>query len=190
MERWGGGGALTRIKLKPNMVGAIGDWTSEYVIGPGVVAAFEREGLSGWSAETVLNSNTRLPHPEFVQIFSDSFSRPGVIDCSVERIRSDFASEDGRLRHLGCLSYAAAHLADLPDFARTAEPWGGWNGSPSWVVSSRVANAFAAHKLRGWTFRPVLTTESDLYRQYLDQWQALCEWVADSSRSEFDGGRW
>lgn len=184
------GFALTRVELKPNMAGAIGDWTTEYVVGRGIVEAFEQEGLSGWSAKSVLNPKTRSNHADFVQLYSDVVLRPAAIDCSVERIQSEVPEEEGCLRHLGCLSYAAADLAGQPDFIRTAEPWGGWSGWPSWVVSSRVPKVFTARKLRGWAFRPVLTTESRLYRQYLDRWQILCELVAGSASSDFDGGRW
>ncbi|MDJ0784884.1 MAG: hypothetical protein QNJ22_23160 [Desulfosarcinaceae bacterium] len=184
------GFGLTRIKLKPNMVGAIGQWTLEYIIGSAVFQVFEQAQFSGWSAKPVLNLRTQSPFSEVVQLFSDAVLSPCTIDCSVERIQSAFPEEDGHLRHLGCLSYPAAALEDVPDFARTAEPWGGWNGLSSWVVSARVADAFAAHKLRGWAFRPVMVTESDLYRHYLQAWQVLCEAVARSQRSEFDGGRW
>ncbi len=184
------GFALTRIRLKPNMVGAIGEWTEEYVIGSAVVKVFEQAKFTGWSVKPVLNLKTQSPHPDFVQIFSDAILSAVMIDCSVERIKSAYPEENGHLRHLGCLSYPTIALENIPDFARTAEPWGGWHGQSSWVVSSRVAKAFTEHKLRGWAFRPVMVTESDLYRQYLEEWQVLCEAVARSTRSTFDGGRW
>jgi hypothetical protein len=184
------GFALSRIPLKPNGVGAIGDWTAEYVIGSAVARVFEQAGLTGWSVKPVLNLSTQSPQPGFAHLFSDTLMAPAGIDCSVERIQSAFPEEDGALRHLGCLSYPASALESTPDFSRTAEPWGGWHGLCSWIVSARVVKACTESKLRGWAFRPVLIAESDLYRQYLGQWRLLCQAVSESGLSQFDGGRW
>ncbi len=182
--------ALTHIRLKPNMVGAIGDWTQEYVIGSGVARAFQKAKLSGLSLLSVRNSKTGAPHEGFSQIFSDSILKPAVIDCSVERIKSQFPSENGHLRHMGCLSYTAANLEGTTDFSRTAEPWGGWHGWPLWVVRAKVKELFTKEKLRGWAFGPVLTTNTDLYSDYLRQWERLCRLVGQCTKSKFDGGRW
>ena len=184
------GFVLTRIALKPNMVGAIGEWTQEYVIGSGVARAFEKENFNRWWVKPVMNPKTQSPYSEFFQIFTDTVMQPAAIDCSVERIQSERPEENGQLRHLGCLSYAKEDLQGQADFARTAEPWGSWHGQPSWVVRSRVARAFVSHKLRGWAFRPVLGLKSDLCRKYLYQWQVLWGLVAKCSRCKFDGGRW
>lgn len=182
--------ALTHIRLKPNMIGGIGDWTQEYVIGAGVARAFQKAKLSGLSLLSVRNPKTGAPHEGFSQIFSDSILKPATIDCSVERIKSALASEDGQLRHLGCLAYAVTDLDDTTDFSRTAEPWGGWHGWPLWVVRAKVKEIFAKEKLRGWAFRPVLITNTDLYADYMRQWERLCRLVGQCTKSQFNGGRW
>ena len=181
---------LSRIALKPNMVGAIGDWTAEYVMGAAVVKAFADRGLTGYSLVPIAHPKSGATHEGFAQLFSDSVLGLATIDQSVERVRSAVASEDGQLRHLGCLSYPPGALASRPDFNRTAEPWAGWHGWPSWVVSSRVEETFRQSKLRGWHFRPVLETGSDLYERYDGLWRRLRALVASTTRSAMDGGRW
>lgn len=184
------GFALSRMTLGPNRVGAIDQWTGEYVIGKAVADVFRQAGLTGWNLMPVLNPKTDDAYPDYFQLFSDVVMKPATIDCSVDLIRSEYPEEDGHLRHLGCLSYPAKHLQNMPDFTRTAEPWGGWFGQPVWVVSARVRDVFAAKKLKGWAFRPVLITESELYQCYLEQWQKLVGFIGKSSKSKLDGGRW
>lgn len=183
------GFSLARISLKPNMVGAIGDWTGEYVIGSAVADTFKSNNFSGVTFLPVCNPKTDAPHAEFCQIYGDSVLEPVEMDCSIERIQSDEPEENGKLRHLGCLSYREENLVDKPDFLRTAEPWGGWWGWPSWVVSCGVVNTFRERKLRGWAFRPVLVADSKLHSFYLSQWIHLNELVSQCSGSTFDGGR-
>jgi hypothetical protein len=182
--------ALSHILLKPNMVGAIGDWTQEYVVGSGVAQVFTSAGLTGFSLLPISHPKRRSPHERFFQLFCESILKPATLDCSVECIKDSTPEENGHLRHMGCLSYAESDLADTPDFSRTAEPWGGWHGWPLWVVRARVKQVFTAHKLRGWAFRPVLIQGTDLYGEYLAHWQHLCDVVAKCSRSKFDAGRW
>jgi hypothetical protein len=182
--------SLTRIALKPNMVGAVGDWTAEYVLGAGVQKTFADAALSGASFRPVANPRTGGTHDGFVHLFSDAILPPAVIDDSVERIQSRFAEEDGSLRHCGCLAYPRDALHHRPDFNRTAEPWAGWHGWPSWVVSARVRAVFGASKLRGWHFRPVLTIESDCYAEYAAKWRRLKAAVDATAKSKFDGGQW
>jgi len=183
--------SLTRITLKPNMVASIGDWTQEYVLAAGVVKTFIDAHLSGASFLPLMKMNAKahVARTDFVQLFSDAILRPAIVDASVERITSRLPAENGHLRHLGCLAYADSALQDRPDFNRTAEPWGGWHGWPSWVVSARVRDAFVASKLRGWHFRPVLVAKTALYAEYVEKWSALRAAVA-ASRSKMDGGRW
>lgn len=184
------GFTLSRNNLKPNMVGAIGDWTEEYVVGSGVAHAFENSGFSGFSLLPIFRANNRSPHEGFAQLFCNTILKAATIDCSVERITSPHLEEHGHLRHLGCLSYAQSDLVDTPDFCRRAESWAGWHGWPSWVVRAKVCQAFTAHKLRGWAFRPVLIRNSNLYAYYLGQWERLRRLVAQCTKSIFDGGRW
>jgi hypothetical protein len=171
------------------MVGEVGGWTDEYVVGSGVASVFNSRDFTGVTFLPVHNPKIGVPHAEFVHIYGDHVLGPAEIDCSIERIQADESGENGGLRHLGCLSYREEILQEKPDFLRTAEPWSGWWGWPSWVVSSRVANTFRERKLRGWAFRPVLVAESQLYSSYLSQWTRLCELVSQCSMSKFDGGR-
>jgi hypothetical protein len=108
----------------------------------------------------------------------------------VERIASTCPEEDGRLRHLGCLAYARHDLADRPDFNRTAEPWAGAWGWPSWVVSARVAAMLRAPAVRGWAFRPVVVEGTALDETYLRTWAQLRAIVAAAPAGRLDGGRW
>ena len=84
----------------------------------------------------------------------------------------------------------ARRIANVLIFNRTAEPWAGWHGWPSWVVTARVEQVFRAGKLRGWHFRPVLATESDLYADYAASWRTLRDIVRGTAKSRFEGGRW
>lgn len=177
---------LSRIALRPNTVGIIGDWTAEYVVGQAVADAFADAGLTGYTLVPIAHPKSGQPHEGWVQLFSDAVLGPATIDHSVERMQSD----DGQLRHLGCLSYPRAALAGRPDFNRTAEPWASAHGFPSWVVSRRVEEAFRQSKLRGWYFGPVLETGSDLYQQYDTLWRRLRALVASTAASKMDGGRW
>lgn len=181
--------SLTRIALKPNMVGAIGGWESEYVLGSAVERVFDSEAFSGLSFVPVNNPRTNAPHEGFHQLYSDDVLDPAIVDCSIERIQSDWPEEDGKLRHLGNLSYPEEALTNKADFLRTAEPWASWNGWPSWVVSRKVVDIFRDKKLRGWAFRPIILRESDIYSSYIEQWTYLNELISQYSRSEFDGGR-
>ena len=181
--------SMSKIRLKPNMVGSVGEHTPEYVIGPAVALAFRKAGFTGFSLKPITNPKTGLAYEDYFQIFSEAVLPPANIDSSVQRISSSMPEEDGQLRHLGCLSYNSSALLDRPDFNRTAEPWCGWDGWPAWVVTARVMQTFKDSKLRGWIFRPVLTTESDLYSDYLAHWRKLREAVEATAKSSMSGGR-
>ena len=182
--------SLSRIPLKPNMVGSVGDWTQEYVLGAAVAQAFTKARFTGYSLMPVRNPKTGGHHDGYSQLYSDAVLPPAVVDASVERLTRGAPSEVGQLRHLGCLAYKFPTLNGRPDFNRTAEPWGGWHGWPSWVVSARVEKTFKKGKLRGWHFRPVLYAGSALYSEYLAAWTELRARVEAAAKSQMDGGRW
>ena len=183
------GFVLHQVRIQSDVVAGIGGWTSECVIGSDVTKAFESGGLSGFQLVPVVNPKTGSPHSSCAQLFSESVLPPALIDASVERIRSRLKEEDGALRHLGCLSYAEGDLAGYPDFNRSAEPWAGWWGFPSWVVSARVATLFRRARLKGWHFRPVLERGTAVHDQYLAGWDKLAALVARGVRTNFHGGR-
>ena len=130
------------------------------------------------------------PWPDVAQLYSSSVLPPSARDASIQAVSSRVASENGKLRVLGCLAYDPSALEDIPDFSRTAEPWMGWWGWPSWIVSARVEKVFKQRQLRGWAFRPVLVTGTPLYDEYCDAWRRLRDRVRESARSQFEGGRW
>ena len=180
---------LSRVKVKPNYVSGVGEWTNEFLLGSGVQQVFATAGLSGYSLAPVANPKTGTPWPEIAQIYSTSVLPKSMRDASVDRIVSRFEEEDGKLRQLGCLAYEPGDLEGRPDFNRTGEPWMWW-GFPSWVVSSRVEQVFKQSGLRGWAFRPVFLAGSKLYREYLDAWDELRRLVSKTRKSKFEGGRW
>lgn len=184
------GFSLSHISMKPNMVGAIGDWTGEYVIGTGVASIFNKHEFPELSLIPITNQHANKPHENYFQIFSASILDSVVNDSSIERIKSDDPEENGKLRHLGCLTYHRKFLKEKADFLRSAEPWAGWWGWPSWVVSNKVVSKFKENKFRGWVFRPVLIYESELYSTYQSNWDYLNNLLSKYSRTTFDGGRW
>jgi hypothetical protein len=183
------GFVLSRIRAKPNSVSAIGDWTGEFAVGAASSQVLRDAACSGYVLEPI-GDGRRGMHAAHHQLFGDAVLPPARIDVSVERVTSAFAEEDGRLRHLGCLTYRAADLSDRPDLTRTAEPWAGAWGWPSWVVGARVAALLRAAGVRGWGFRPVLVDGSPLHSEYLRAWDRLRALVAAAPGSRLDGGRW
>ena len=88
------GVSLTRIPLKPNMVGSVGDWTEEYVLAAGVVKAFRDATLTGVTFLPVTNPKTGAAHEGFAHMFTESILEPAIVDESVERLRSRHEEED------------------------------------------------------------------------------------------------
>jgi hypothetical protein len=181
--------SLSRVKVKPNGVAGVGEWTDEYVLGTGVQQVFAAAGLSGYNLVPVMNPKTGSAWPEIAQIYSSSVLPRSMRDVSIQRIESRFETENGKLRQLGCLAYEPSDLEGRPDFNRTGEPWRWW-GLPSWVVSSRVEHVFTQFRLRGWAFRPVFVAGSKLYEEYLGAWHELRRLVTKAGKSSFEGGRW
>jgi hypothetical protein len=96
--RLASGFSLARISLKPNMVGAIGDWIGEYVIGSAVADVLNAKNFTGVSFLPIYNPRTDAPYENYFQIFSDTVLEPAEVDCSIERIQSDDPDENGKLR--------------------------------------------------------------------------------------------
>jgi len=165
--------------LKPYMVAGVDQWTAEFVIAAGAASAFEADGLTGFSLRPLCDARTGEAHARIRQLYCDSLMPPAVHD------RTTPPADDGGVRQLGCLVYdERLEDLDLPDFNRTAEDWSS-NRMPIWVVSARVKESFARHKLRGWAFRPVLEKGSDLHGEYAAQWERLFEQVSINPRNFF-----
>lgn len=172
--------ALSKVSnLKPNMVAGVDQWTAEFVVGSAAAQAFESEGFTGYSLRPVVNSRTGEAHTEIKQLYTDSLMPAAELN------RTTPPSDEGGVRQLGCLVYDAdLQSLDLADFNRTAEDWSS-NSMPLWVVTARVRACFTGHKLKGWAFRPVLETGTDLHQTYQQLWERLLERVSVNPRNFF-----
>lgn len=175
--------ALSKINLKPNMVGHLDEWAEEFIITDLVAGVFGKCGLSGFDALPILNPKTRENHQNYFQLYAGNILPPAVRDASVVEIESRFA-EEKQLRHLGCLTYEMDSCVTVKDFNRTAEPWSS-NNLPVWVVSKGVVQCFRQNKLKGWAFRPVLDKQGDLYAEYIKKWTILRHKISLNPRNRF-----
>ena len=168
---------LSTIRLKPNEVGGVGEWTAEYVMGGAVRKRFEGAGLTGFASRPVFRTRAGSHWDEYFQLHADHVLGYRELDIASPEIRSPRPGEQGH-EVLGCLCYAPATLQDARDFNRTGEG----NVSfefPDWVVRSRVRACFRQSALRGWAFEPVLRTDSPMYRQYCELWASFYDLLAE-----------
>lgn len=168
---------MTSIKLRGNSIAGIGEWTEEYVCGADVLDIFREEKLTGFSPEPVFQTRSGAPLPNVSQLYSEVKLSP-VASQGLVKTMQEFG---------GLLCYEIMQLTGQQDFARTAEPWRSpRHGWPLWVISSRVRNLILARGIRGWAFRPVLSTNSAIYDSYLSQAEVLISLIrsAPSSRPE------
>ncbi len=175
--------ALSRIKLKPNMVAGVDEWTAEFIITSTVAGCFEKEKLSGLALKPVLNPKTGAYHDEFHMLYTESIMPPVEYDRTIQRLEKEI-HEEGGFRNLGCLTYDFEKTVPDADFNRTSENFSS-NFMPIWVVSARVRECFARNKLRGWAFRPVLEKGSKLQSTYLEKWQSLFERISINPQNIF-----
>lgn len=168
-------------KIQKNVVGNLADSYMELIAGGAAVETFASCSLRGLTLNPVLCGREQEPHPEFFHMGAKNFApRRATRDAST---KGDEKVLDGplSLRRLGSLSYEAESFPETADFWRTAEGWHG--GQPLWIVSKRVANCFSKGKLKGLSFRPVLTVGSELHRIYLEQWDQLLSRMAGNPRN-------
>lgn len=155
---------LSRVKLKPGTVAGIGEWTESYVAGADFWQCVQDFDLKGLIPTPVLKVGTRAAFPDIHQLFAETILPPAVAT------RSGVPAPDRG----GLLRYSAGQLTSLPDFMQTAEPWAndrfGW---PLWVVSARARHALGERRISGWSFLPVLVSDSAPHANYLDLCQKL-----------------
>lgn len=164
---------LSRVRLKPNYVAAIGQWTAEYVV-PGVVRRlFEDARLDGVEFRPVINTRTGAPHDDYFHLYTKQVLGTRELDIASPEIQSDHADEQG-YDSLGCLCYKTGVLEKAGDFNRTGEPMVGFT-YPGWVVRASVSELFREKKLRGWAFEPVLDIASSAYSDYTELWSSFYE---------------
>lgn len=82
---------------------------------------------------------------------------------------------------LGLLSYPG--YLNLPEFGRTAEPWGGWKYS-TWVVGRRLFEMYRENGLKGLRFLPVLEAASPLYEEHRQRLQELVSRLNENAANE------
>jgi hypothetical protein len=163
--------ALSKISLKPNMVGGVDQWTTEFIITSAVAKAFKNEQLSGLNLKPVYDPKTGKHYAEYFQLYTSKILPPVVRDATMLGLE-ELIPEEGGLRELGCLTYDFSESFPIFDFNRTSENFGS-NYMPLWVVSASTRNCFLRNRLRGWSFRPVFEKGSELYNVYITKWMSL-----------------
>jgi hypothetical protein len=176
--------ALSKIDLKPNMIGSLGEWAEEFIVTDLVAGVFRKCALSGFDTLPIFNPKTLEDHQNYFQLFAENILPPAVRDLTVIELEAGFDAEK-QLRHLGCLSYETESGGGrATDFNRTAEAWSN-NHLPFWVVSKSVVQCFRQNKLKGWAFRPVLDAQGDLYAEYIKKWTLLRHKISLNPRNRF-----
>ncbi len=176
---------LSKIRLPPNQVAVVGQWTAEYVVPQAVRRIFEDAGLSGVEFRPITHTRTGASHDGFFHLYGGRFLGPRTADIATREIYSPDPAERGR-EALGCFCYDANALVGALDFNRTAEADVGFE-FPEWVVSPRVRQLFEARLLKGWAFEPVLSTGSRRHRDYEALWASLYRLLADCGKHTIRG---
>jgi hypothetical protein len=176
---------LSKIRLRPNEVGGVGQWTAEYVIAKGVQSVFENARLSGFGIRPVFNTRTGEPFETYVQLYVEHILGFRVLDLASPETSSTLPEERG-YDALGCLCYDAAILREALAFNRTGERLTSFE-FPDWVVRSAVRDCFRANRLRGWAFEPVLQLGSDRYETYCELWRSFYRVVRDCNAHTIRG---
>lgn len=176
---------LSKIRLKPNEVGGVGQWTAEYVIAKGVRSSFEQARLSGFGTRPVFDTRTGQPFDAYVQLYVDHILGPRVLDLASPESSSTLAEEQG-YDAMGCLCYDSDTLREALAFNRTGERLTSFE-FPDWVVRASVRDCFRSHGLRGWAFEPVLVVGSASYAAYDELWRSFHHVVRDCNAHTIRG---
>ncbi len=163
--------SLSKIRLKPNQIAGVGQWTSEYVIPRGVRMLSEDARFSGIEFRPIFETRTGAPFDEYFQLYSDQILGFRELDVASPEVRSPHPEEQG-YDALGCLCYDTKTLEEALDFNRTGEHLVSFE-FPDWIVRSSVRDWFRKHKLRGWAFEPVLELGTRSYEEYFELWSSL-----------------
>lgn len=177
--------SLSRIKLKPDQVSVVGQWTAEYIVPNAVRRIFEEAALTGVEFRPIINTQSGAAFDDFAHLYTDHLLASRIIDVASPEIPSSHPEEQG-YDVMGCLCYDAATLGDALDFNRTGESNVAFE-FPEWIVSAKVRDVFAANKLKGWKFEPVLEAESDPFDDYVELWTSLFALVADCRKHTVRG---
>ena len=167
-----------RIYLSKPVAGSaishVDEWTGEYVLGPEAAQALRASGLTGFELRPVLHHKTGEVTGLGEHLVARTLLPAALEDATLFETFDDGPRQPSTPRRYGLLSYAQGALADTPDLARTAEPWGAWR-TPAWIVRQRARAWFEAQQVRGWKFQPVLDAGSRLHAEHTRRWDALLE---------------
>ena len=167
-----------RIYLSKPVAGSaishVDEWTGEYVLGPEAAQALRASGLTGFELRPVLHHKTGAVTGLGEHLVARTLLPAALEDATLFETFDDGPRQPSTPRRYGLLSYAQGALADTPDLARTAEPWGAWR-TPAWIVRQRARAWFEAQQVRGWKFQPVLDAGSRLHAEHTRRWDALLE---------------
>lgn len=169
--------SLSKISLRPNQVGAVGQWTAEYVVPSLVRNLIEDAGLSGIEFRPVYHTRTGRPYDHYFHLYSGHTLGDRILDIASPEIPSSRDDEQG-YDAMGCYCYDGETLAQAQDFNRSGER----NVSfefPDWIVRAPVRQLFAEHGLKGWAFEPVLLRGSPAGETYNDLWSSFYELLAE-----------
>lgn len=173
---------LSALKVGEREVACVSEGIPEYVLGPGVVSLFKAAGLNGWSTRHVINKKTGEPLSGGTLLWTDVFSGPVGQDHTLWKCTG--TKGEDHFRFVGCMVIPAASLSHLPDFARTSEPLG-INDFPAWIVSQRVRKLLDEKGVRGWKWRPVIESGSELHKRYMIVWEPLLNLVRLNPKNTF-----
>lgn len=168
--------------VPPSTIALVDQWTGEYVFGSDAVQALRTSGLTGWTLALVLKPVKGTPNETCHHLTTSQLLPAALADRTRIATCEDGPSQPSQPRRYGLLSYAAGALAQTPDFARTAEPWGPWR-TPQWVVRQNVRRWFVGSSLRGWAFWPVLEEGTALHGEHLSRWEETLEQLACAGAS-------
>ena len=148
----------------------VDEWTGEYVLGPQLAQALRQSGLTGFELRPLLHHKTGEAHEGGHHLVARELLPAALEDGTTFETFDDGPRQPSTPRRYGLLSYAEGALAETPDLARTAEPWGSWR-TPAWVVRQQARAWFEAQQVRGWKFQPVLAAGSRLHAEHTQRWQ-------------------
>jgi hypothetical protein len=169
--------ALRGASVMPKAVACATDWMAEFVVSKEVGRIFESEGLTGFTLRPVYDTKKKADYETFFQLYTDHIMPRALVDATTLTYAGNTADDR---RQVACLTYDFAGSPPPGDFYRTAEAWSN-NDMPVWIVSARVRELVARHKVRGWAFRPVLEAGTPLQLAYAQLWGDVFTRVAASN---------
>ncbi len=167
-------------------------WADEYAIGLDVESAFTSSHLSGFRAGPVLGKGRCVTNPSCYHLVSDNYTLPCVREATVWDRQSYRQRHGSRWTETGT-RYVEKGLVCLPrrafsketaDFYRSSDPLAPNNGA-GWLVSRRVVETVARHKLLGWWFGPVLIEGSLVFEEYLRRMNRIESWISMHPYNDF-----